>query len=191
LDDRQFRAGLVESVKHALIADKKYFEFLEHNLDAILRRQPDVLEQVAYHNCRIKAKVVEQDPTEKNRRRMLNYGHTIGHAIESVSGFELLHGEAVAIGIIAAGMIEIEMGLGDGKRLERVRKVLTALGVPVTIPKNISKTTLIDTIRRDKKAINKWPKFVLIDKIGGVHRQEGQWAIEVGQDVVEKVLEKL
>ncbi len=71
---------------------------------------------------------------------MLNYGHTIGHAIEWASGFELLHGEAVAIGIIAAGMIEIEMGLGDDKRLERVRKVLKALGVPVAIPANISKT---------------------------------------------------
>ena len=101
LDDRQYRAGLVESVKHALIADEKYFEFLESNLDAILRRQGDILEQVAYQNCIIKAQVVEADPTEKNQRRMLNYGHTIGHAIESVSSFELLHGEAVGIGIIA------------------------------------------------------------------------------------------
>ena len=140
LDDRQYRAGLVESVKHALIADEKYFEFLESNLDAILRRETDILEKVAYQNCRIKAQVVEADPTEKNQRRMLNYGHTIGHAIESASGFELLHGEAVAIGIIAAGMIEIEMGLGDEKRLERIRKILTGLGVPVGIPANISKT---------------------------------------------------
>jgi 3-dehydroquinate synthase len=191
LDDRQYRAGLVESVKHALIADEKYFEFLENNLDAILRRQPDILEKVAYHNCKIKAQVVEQDPTEKNQRRMLNYGHTIGHAAEMASGFELLHGEAVAIGIIAACLIEIEMGLGDNKRLERVRKVLTALGMPTAISGNINKTAVIDAIRRDKKAINKWPRFVLIDKIGSVHRQEGQWAIEVGQEVAERVLEKL
>jgi len=191
LDDRQYKAGLVESVKHALIADEKYFEFLENNLDAILQRSCDVLEKVAYHNCKIKAQVVEADPMEKNQRRMLNYGHTIGHAVEMASGFELLHGEAVAIGIIAAGLIEIEMGLGDDKRLERVRKMLAVLGVPVEIPKNISKTVLMDAIRRDKKAINKWPRFVLIDKIGNVHRQEGQWAIEAGQDVVERVLEKL
>jgi 3-dehydroquinate synthase len=191
LDDRQYRSGLVESVKHALIADEKYFEFLENNLDAILRRQTDVLEQVAYQNCRIKAQVVEADPTEKNQRRMLNYGHTIGHAIESGSGFELLHGEAVAIGIIAAGMIEIELGLGDSKRLERVRKVLTVLGVPVKKPANISPLVLIDIIRRDKKAINKWPRFVLIDRIGSTHRKDGQWAVEVKQDVVENVLGKL
>jgi 3-dehydroquinate synthase len=191
LDDRQYRAGLAESVKHALIADEKYFEFLENNLDVILRRQADILEKVAYQNCRIKAQVVEADPTEKNQRRMLNYGHTIGHAIESASGFELLHGEAVAIGIIAAGMIEIEMGLGDEKRLARIRKVLAALGVPVVIPANISKAGIVDIIKRDKKAINKWPRFVLIDRIGAVHRMEEQWAVEVKQDVVEKVLGKL
>jgi 3-dehydroquinate synthase len=191
LDDRQYKAGLVESVKHALIADEKYFKFLENNLDAILQRQPDVLEKVAYYNCRIKAEVVEADPTETNQRRMLNYGHTIGHAAEMASGFELLHGEAVAIGIIAAGMIEIEMGLGDDNRVEMVRKMLTALGVHTEIPRNISKTTLMDAIRRDKKAINKWPRFVLIDKIGSVHSKEGQWAIEVGQEVVERVVEKL
>ncbi|MHC4737149.1 MAG: 3-dehydroquinate synthase [Planctomycetota bacterium] len=106
LDDRQFRAGLVESVKHALIADKEYFDFLESNIEAILERKADVLEKMADYNCKIKASVVEADPTEKNQRRMLNYGHTVGHAIEAASGFELLHGEAVAIGIIAAGLIE-------------------------------------------------------------------------------------
>ncbi len=191
LDDRQYRAGLVESIKHAIIADEQYFEFLEKNMDAILQRQDDILEQTAYQNCKIKSQVVETDPTEKNQRRMLNYGHTIGHAVESASSFEYLHGEAVAIGIVAAGLIEIEIGLGDHKRLERVRKVLTGLGVPVEIPGNISKTALMDIIRRDKKAINQWPRFILMDRIGNVHRQEGQWAIEVGQDVVEKILEKL
>ena len=70
------------------------------------------LVKLAVYNCKIKAAVVEADPTEKNQRRMLNYGHTIGHAIESVSGYKLLHGEAVAIGIIAAGLIEKELGLG-------------------------------------------------------------------------------
>jgi 3-dehydroquinate synthase len=191
LDDRQFRAGLVESVKHALIADAEYFDFLETNLDRILQRDADVLEEVAYSNCRIKAAVVQADPTEKNQRRVLNYGHTIGHAVESASGFELLHGEAVAVGLIAAGLIEIEMGLGNRERIERVRKILNRLGVPTALPKNISKNALIETIRRDKKAINKWPKFVLIDIIGAVHCQEGQWAVNVRQEVVEKILAKL
>jgi 3-dehydroquinate synthase len=191
LDDRQFRAGLVESVKHAIIADADYFDFLEGNLDAILERKPDVLEKVAHKNCKIKGGVVETDPTEKNLRRILNYGHTIGHAAESASKFELLHGEAVAIGIIGAGLIEIEMGLAQPGRLEKIRGILVKLGVPVRLPRNLAEENLIDLIKRDKKAINKWPRFVLIDKIGEVHREDGQYAVEVAPEIVTKVLDKL
>ncbi|MHC4355738.1 MAG: 3-dehydroquinate synthase [Planctomycetota bacterium] len=191
LDDRQFRAGLVESVKHAIIADADYVDFLEANLDAVLRRQPDVLEEVADKNCKIKGSVVQADPLEQNLRRILNYGHTIGHAAESASGFDLLHGEAVAIGIIGAGLIEVEMGLAEPDRLERIRGILEKLGVPVKLPANMTEENLMDLIKRDKKAINKWPRFVLIDRIGRVYRKDGECAVEVAPDVVKKVLAKL
>jgi 3-dehydroquinate synthase len=191
LDDRQYRAGLVESVKHAIIADSEYFEFLETNLDAVLERKPDVLEQVAYWNCKIKGSVVEADPGERNLRRILNYGHTIGHAVEAASGFELLHGEAVAIGIIAAGLVEIEMNLSEPGRLERIRQILQKLDVPVKLPKDLADKDLIDLLKRDKKAVNKWPRFVLISKIGRVYSRDGQFAVEVAPELVERVLEKL
>ena len=191
LDERQFRAGLVESVKHAIIADAEYFDFLETNLDAVLERKPDVLEKVAHLNCKIKGRVVEADPTEQNLRRILNYGHTIGHAVESASGFELLHGEAVAIGIIGAGLIEIEMGLAQRGRLERIRGILQKLDVPVKLPHDMAEEKLIDLIKRDKKAVNKWPRFVLIDRIGDVYCVDGQYAVEVAPELVKKVLDKL
>ena len=191
LDERQFRAGLVESIKHAIIANSEYFDFLEGHLDAVLDRQTDVLEQIALWNCKIKGRVVEADPNEKNQRRILNYGHTIGHAVEAASGFELLHGEAVAIGIIAAGLIEVELGLSESGRLERIRTILENLDVPVRFPKDLAEKDLINLVKRDKKAINKWPRFVLIAKIGEVYRQDGQYAVEVAADVVEKVLQKL
>jgi 3-dehydroquinate synthase len=191
LDERQYRAGLVESVKHALIADSRYFEFLESQLDTVLARKPDVLEQIALWNCKIKGGVVEIDPNEKNQRRSLNYGHTIGHAVETASGFDLLHGEAVAIGIIAAGRIEIEMGLSEPGRLERIQRILEKLEVPVRLPEDLTEEDLIDLVKRDKKAINQWPRFVLIAKIGEVHRQDDQYAVEVAPDVVEKVLKEL
>jgi 3-dehydroquinate synthase len=191
LDERQFRAGLVESVKHALIADSEYFGYLESNLDAVLERRPEVLEKVAHWNCKIKGRVVEADPDERNQRRILNYGHTIGHAIEAASGYELLHGEAVAIGIIAAGLIEMEMGLSEPGRLDRIRQILKKLDVPVKLPRNIAEKDLIDLIRRDKKAVNKWPRFVLIAKIGEVYCQDGQYAVEVAPKIVEGVLDRL
>jgi 3-dehydroquinate synthase len=191
LDDRQFRAGLVESVKHALIADSEYFDFLEGNIEAILERKADILEKMADYNCKIKASVVEADPAEKNQRRMLNYGHTVGHAVEAASGFELLHGEAVAIGIIAAGLIENEMDLSEPGRLDRIRKIFEKISVPITLTQNLAEDKLIDLMKRDKKAVNKWPRFVLIKEIGRVYCQDSQWAVEVVQDVVEKVLGKL
>ncbi len=191
LDDRQFRAGLVESVKHAIVADSEYFDFLESNLDTVLERKPDVLEKVAHWNCKIKGNIVETDPGEQNFRRILNYGHTIGHAVEAASGFGLLHGEAVAIGIIAAGLIEIELQLAGPGGLERIRRILEKLNVPVTLPDDLADKDLIDLIKRDKKAVNKWPRFVLITEIGKVYRRNEQYAVEVAPDVVEKILDRL
>jgi len=191
LEDRQFRAGLVESVKHAIIADSEYFDFLEGNLDAVLERKPEMLEKVAHWNCKIKGNVVEADPGEQNLRRILNYGHTIGHAVEAASGFELLHGEAVAIGIIAAGLIEIELGLSQPGRLDRTRGILEKLGVPVRLPRDLAQKDLIDLIKRDKKAVNKSPRFVLISEMGQVYCKDGQYTVEVAPDVVEKILDKL
>ncbi len=191
LNERQYRAGLVESVKHALIADSEYFNFLENRLNDVLERKPDVLEQIALWNCKIKGGVVEIDPNERNQRRSLNYGHTIGHAVEAASGFELLHGEAVAIGIIAAGLIENELGLSDPGRLERIQAILEKLDVPVKLPGDLAEKDLIDLVKRDKKAINRWPRFVLIAQIGQVYRQDEQFAVEVAPHVIEKVLKEL
>ncbi len=191
LDDRQYRAGLVESVKHALIADSEYFEFFESNIDAILSRDMEVLSKIAKKNCAIKASVVEQDPTEKNMRRMLNYGHTIGHAVESASGFDLLHGEAVAVGIIGAAIIENKMMLSDGERIGRIRSLLEKLSVPVKIPAGLDRAKLLEAIRRDKKAVQGWPNFVLLSDIGKVYCTEGQYAVKVQQQVVEQTLDEL
>jgi 3-dehydroquinate synthase len=191
LDDVQYRAGLVESVKHALIADADYFDFLEKNLDGILARKLDVLEKMACFNCKIKAAVVQADPTEKNQRRVLNYGHTIGHAVESASGYKLLHGEAVATGIIGAGLIEIEMGLSQPGRLERIKKIFEKLAVPRALPAYLAEADLMEIIKYDKKAIKRWPKFVLIDRMGHTYCRDGQWAVDVQKELVEKILKNL
>ncbi len=188
LDDRQFRAGLVESVKHALIADAGYFAFLETNLDAILARDLDRLEQLAGFNCRIKGAVVEQDPTETNQRRLLNYGHTIGHAVESAAAYRLLHGEAVAIGIAAALQIEKQMGLADADRIERVCALLCRLSVPLVIPTDLSTDSFMDLLTRDKKTVGGWPRFVLLEKIGKPLVRSGQYAHEVAPEIVRSIL---
>jgi len=191
LEERQYRAGLVESVKHGLIADRQYFEFLESHLGAILARDADTLETMARYNCLIKGHVVEEDPQEKNKRRILNYGHTVGHAVEAASGYGLLHGEAIAVGVIAAGLIEIEMGLSERARLDRVRAVLEKLGVPVKLPPDLAEDRVMDIMQHDKKAVDRWPRFVLLERLGEVHCPNGRYAVPVGRDVMEKVLKQL
>jgi len=191
LDERQYRSGLVESVKHGLIADAEYFAFIEGHLDALLSRDLGTLEALAEHNCRIKGGVVAEDPFEKNKRRILNYGHTIGHAVEAASEYKLLHGEAVAIGIVAAGLIEAELGLSGPDRLDQVRAVFEKLGVPARLPADMAEERVIDLLRHDKKAVDQWPRFVLLDWLGQVRCENGQYAVRVGRDIVEKVLSSM
>lgn len=191
LDDLQYRAGLVESVKHAMIADAEYFAFFEANMPALLDREAKILEHLAVCNCRIKADVVMEDPTEKNKRRILNYGHTLGHAVESASRFALLHGQAVAIGIVAAGMIEKKMGLANDDRLDRIKKMLTQLDMPQVIGAEISKSDIVDLLKRDKKAVGQRPPFVLLDRIGSVYCKQGQWAHPVEPEIVDAVIDEL
>jgi len=191
LDEKQFNAGLVESIKHSLIADEKYFVYLQKNLKGILERKCKLLEYIAVKNCKIKAAVVEDDPYEKNKRRILNYGHTIGHAIESASNYKLLHGQAVAIGIIAANIIERKLRLGGKERLEILKKLFDKLNISLKIPKTITKRRILDIISRDKKAVRKWPRFVLLQKTGKVLCKNGDYAHQVSRKIVEEIIDIL
>ena len=188
LDDNQFNCGLVESIKHALIADADYFDYLQKNLDDILARKYQPLEYIAVKNCKIKAAVVEEDPYEKNKRRILNYGHTIGHAVESASEYRILHGQAVAIGIIAANIIEQKLGLNAKERLTQLKQIFTKLNIKLRVPAKIQAGQLLDIISRDKKAVGKWPKFVLLEKTGKVLQNNGQWACQVERKIAEETI---
>lgn len=191
LDEEQYRAGLAESVKHAAIADANFFAWLEENTESLLNREPAVLEHLASQNCRIKASVAAEDPTEKNKRRILNYGHTIGHALEALSGYTLLHGQAVAIGMIAAGWIEKEMDLVRDGRLERLEGLLDKLGLPTRPAGSYALDQILELLKLDKKSVGQRPRFVLLEKLGSVLCRDGQWAVEVPEEIVEKVLVRL
>ncbi len=191
LDERHYRAGLVESVKHALIADAAYFDFLDANLGAILARDEAALFRLAERNVAIKGDVVFRDPEEANLRRVLNFGHTIGHAVESASGYALHHGEAVAIGIVGACFLAERLGVATTEVLRRARTLLTRLGMPVSLPPAVSGEQLLDLMTRDKKARGGTPRFVLVEAIGRVHCPGGQYAMEVPADALRAALADL
>jgi 3-dehydroquinate synthase len=167
LDLRQARAGLAEVIKYGLIKDKKLFHYLEKNYDKIIRRQQGALEFVVWRSSYIKARIVGQDEKEeKGLRTILNFGHTLGHALEAAGGYRRYnHGEAVAIGILLACALSRRLLLLDSSSCIRVEDLIKAVGLPVRI-KNIPLNKIISAHYRDKKFIGARNRFVLLGGIG-------------------------
>jgi 3-dehydroquinate synthase len=162
LSDREFRAGMAEVIKHGAICDTAYFSWLEENIGALQRREPELLAHAIHRSCEIKAAVVAEDERERGRRALLNFGHTFGHAIENCVGYgEWLHGEAVAAGMIMASRLS-DM---PGSDLDRLRNLLVATGLPVD-PPAVGADALGRAMKLDKKVQQKRLRFVLLKTLG-------------------------
>jgi len=185
LPEREFRSGLAEVVKYGIIFDAKLFVQLERDLPKLLRREPKSLTAVIARCCEIKAEVVGQDETEGGLRAILNFGHTIGHAIENSSGYgKYLHGEAIAIGQVAAAKLSQKiLGLSPGEA-DRIENLFVQAGLPVKIKFNpAQRRKLLAAMKLDKKVSAGEIKFVLAEKIGRV-----VWGQNVPQGLIEEVL---
>jgi 3-dehydroquinate synthase len=137
----------------------------------------------------IKEEVVAADPLEGGRRQILNFGHTIGHAVESRSGYNLLHGEAVAIGMAAEALLAESAGVAEPGLALRVRRALEAFDLPVTIPEDLAAEDVIEAMRGDKKSREASVRFALPSRIGVMHkRADGGWTVDVGEDKILQVL---
>ena len=198
LPDREYRSGLAETVKHGIIRDAEFFRYLGDNSRLILKRSADSSLYIARNNCRIKGEVVEIDPDEKSLRKILNYGHTVGHAVETLSvdmhqkgelSDYLLHGEAVSIGMMVAGRITVALGYFPEAALNEQEEALRAFGLPVTIPDNIPNEAIIEVASRDKKARGGKVQFVLPVSIGQMHEFDGNYATPVDPKVVLEALQ--
>ncbi len=167
LDDREFRAGLFESLKCGVIADKALFEFMERHAKKILARDRKSLEKVIAASVQIKARVVTADEKESDLRRILNFGHTVGHALEAATRYsQLLHGEAVGWGMIAAASIASNAGFCAEDAAQRIRSVVLAYG---PLPKvRVETNQVLSRLSADKKTVGGSVHFVLPTKIGKV-----------------------
>jgi 3-dehydroquinate synthase len=162
LPDRELRAGLAEVIKYGAICDADFFAWLEDNIDALLKRDPDALAHAIQRSCELKAEVVAEDEREAGRRAILNFGHTFGHAIENCLGYgEWLHGEAVAAGMVMAG----ELSGIDDDELDRLRRLIERAGLP-TAPPALGAPSLLKAMSRDKKVQKKELRFVLLQRLG-------------------------
>jgi 3-dehydroquinate synthase len=186
LPKREYRAGLAEVIKYGIIYDATLFENLERDTPHLLRCDADKLPEVIARCCEIKADVVGKDETESGLRAILNFGHTIGHAIEAVSGYgKFLHGEAIAIGQVAAAKLSSSL-LGLSKsEVTRIEKLFGAVGLPTHVRlSSVQKKRLLSAMQLDKKVRGGEIKFVLAQRIGKV-----LWGQKVPLDLIENVLD--
>ncbi|MBM3335823.1 3-dehydroquinate synthase [Candidatus Sumerlaeota bacterium] len=169
LDPVEFRAGFAEVVKYGVIRDADLFAFCEQQREAILALDTDALQRIVKTCCAIKADVVSADEREGGLRAILNFGHTLGHAIESLTKYSLLkHGEAVAIGMVAAGRLAVAMGRFERSDQDRIERLLESVGLPVRIPARLEAEDLIERMRKDKKVRHGRIRLVLPEAIGRV-----------------------
>jgi len=162
LPEKEFCCGLGEVVKHALIADTEMFEYMEKHISSIVSRQPEVLQQLVADSVRIKTEVVNRDEREQGERRILNFGHTIGHIIEERS--TLSHGEAVAVGMVAAAQLSQQRGMLPDSTFNRIVALLKALSLPIQCP--LAQNEIIDNLGRDKKREGDELYFIFLKDIG-------------------------
>ena len=185
LPRREFRNGLAEVIKSAALRDEGFFRYLEDGIDRIMERDEDALEHMVAATAGIKSSVVEEDEKDTGLRNILNYGHTIGHGVESASSFSLCHGECVAIGMVAAGLIATAMGMVSAAEVERLRALLLRAGLPVTVPESVDMDTVLAAMTRDKKITKKRLRFILPTRIGDVTMRD-----DVPMDLVRETLER-
>lgn len=186
LERRDLVAGFAEVIKHAVLSDRDFFGYIEENRSKILALDEESLSRVVGRCCGIKAGVVAQDERERGVRALLNYGHTVGHAVESLAGYgEYRHGEAVAIGMVCAARIARRLGRCGGEDTLRQLRLIEASGLPSTAP-GLSADAIIGMLARDKKVSHGKVRFVLAGRIG-----EAFITTDVPEAVLREVLEEM
>ena len=166
LPQKELNNGLAEIIKYGIIDDEKMFRMLEENMEAIKNRDSALLTKLVENCCRIKKSIVEIDEKEQGLRRLLNFGHTLGHAIEAVSKYTILHGEGVALGMIAAARISQKKKYLDIAQVKRIEEIIQRAALPVKIPRYFSADEIISRLAMDKKKKDDIVHFVLLKKIG-------------------------
>lgn len=189
LPQKEFSNGIVEMIKHALIADASLFDYLEEHFSEILELNLSRLEKAIVESCRIKMHIVEQDEKEKGLRRLLNFGHTVGHALEKLTHYHLSHGEAVAVGLLVESYISYELGYLDHEVLVRIKKILVHYLLPLQFSYRFSSEAIIEAMRSDKKSLKGTPRFALIKAIGEPLSFEGCYCTPVDEPIIKKAIQ--
>jgi 3-dehydroquinate synthase len=188
LPPQQLAAGMAEAVKHGVIADAAYFAALERDHRAVAARDADALERVVRRSVEIKAAVVAADEREAGRRAVLNFGHTVGHAIEATTGYAALHGEAVAVGMTYEARLAEGLGIAERGTADRVAQLLERYSLPLELPESATVDGLVAAMQFDKKARAGAVRFALPETVGRMHAEGSAWTVAAPEAMVREVL---
>jgi 3-dehydroquinate synthase len=189
---REMRAGIAEIVKHGVIADEAYLRQVASTVPKVLSARggqaSDSMLALIVPSVEIKADIVSRDEREGGLRKTLNFGHTIGHAVELVSGYSLLHGEAVAIGMALEGRLAEQIGVAKAGTAATISRTLAAAGLPTELPDGMDRKGLVDAMRTDKKGLSGKTRFALPLRVGAMAGAETGWTVPVSDDQLREVL---
>lgn len=189
LPKRQISSGIAETIKHACMASRNFFNFLNENMDKILNIEKKSCEYIAEENCKIKDGIVVRDEKENGLREVLNLGHTVGRAIETVSGYRLLHGEALSIGLVAEVKLSYKLGYMTEQEAKAVINLLKKAKLPINIPDYIDREELVKKLYTDKKVKNGKLRFVIQNGIGDVVEfSNGVFATTIEENVAREII---
>jgi 3-dehydroquinate synthase len=189
LPEAHRRAGLAEAIKHGVVADAGYFERLSADLPALLAGDPAATLDCVTRSVEIKSEVVTSDTHERGRRKILNFGHTLGHAVEQVSGYALLHGEAIAIGMVLEATLAERMRIAERGTSEAIERVVSSAGLPTRVPTSLADDRILAATKLDKKARGGAVEYALPSRIGAMAGADRGWAVPVDDALVMDLLE--
>lgn len=189
LPQAEIKNGMAEVIKHGLIADKAYYEFLKANADKLLQLDAKLMEEAIHGSVKIKGQIVQEDESEKGKRRLLNLGHTVAHAIEVASKHEIPHGRAVAIGIIAESYLSMKMGYLQSSEFKAICDIIHLYRIELTWKGVIKASDLLDLMKLDKKSLKQKPRFVILKEIGMPLEFDGQYCTEADEKVLDETIE--
>ncbi len=183
---REVAAGLAESVKHGYIQDTEYLKFFMDNKESIKALDSEAISRVVYGSCKVKSYVVSKDEKESGLREILNFGHTFGHAVESLSGFDMLHGECVAVGMLAALYLSMKRGAVDPKDIDEAKALMEYFELPVNI-EGFDTDRIYAQMFNDKKTKNGVINITALRKIGDAYTEKGCTEREI-KDAIEFII---
>ena len=188
LNSKEIKEGLAEIIKYGVISDKDLFRLLEQRVEDMFEFDENLISEVIKKCCTIKAKVVKEDEKESNLRKILNFGHTIGHAIEKLSDYTLSHGNAISIGMVLEGEIAEELGLWKKNDLQKLELLLIRAGLPTKMPFKVRAEQLIENMKIDKKSHRGNIEMALPLMIGKMAREDGRYSIKINSSLIKKIL---